>query len=297
MTSAELIEFIEYAWSARRFEIMMIAGYVGFELLVRSRLALRLVPRGYGLDLLYCAVYRLGIYAILIDRPINDFIYSHITWQPILDVPVWGRVIAYILVLDFANYWIHRIEHSVPALWAFHQVHHSQDQLSIMTTYRNHPLDVWMRGFVGPVIIMMVIGLPPHVWLWLSLLWDVTLSLSHLDVNWTYGPLRRVFVSPVSHAIHHSIEDRHQHRNFGANLVIWDHLFGTADPGTERPKAVGLPGWSVRESVLAHCWEPIRGVVRHYRGLPPDGLAPLTAAPHEPAPAPEPEPERTSVGT
>jgi sterol desaturase/sphingolipid hydroxylase (fatty acid hydroxylase superfamily) len=255
-------------------------------------MALRLLPKGYLLDLTYCLIYRLGIYAVLIDRPINQFIFSHITWQLILGVPVWVRIIAYILTLDFANYWVHRIEHAVPALWAFHQIHHSQDQLSIMTTYRNHPLDVWMRGFVGPVIIMMLVGLPPAIWLWLSILWDVTLNLSHLDVNWTYGPLRWVFVSPVSHGIHHSIEDRHQHRNFGANLSVWDHLFGTADPGTQRPAAVGLPGWNARNSVLVHCWAPIRGVVRYYRGLPMDELAPLTPPPAPPAVAADRRPAR-----
>jgi sterol desaturase/sphingolipid hydroxylase (fatty acid hydroxylase superfamily) len=285
MTLGDLIAFIGQLLSNRRYEFGFVAAAILFEVLVRSRLALKLLPKGYLLDLTYCAVYRFGIYTVLIDRPINRFIFSHITWQPILATPVWVRMIAYILMLDFANYWIHRVEHAVPALWAFHQVHHSQDQLSIMTTYRNHPLDVWMRGFLGPVIIMMVLGLPAPLWLWLSILWDVTLNLSHLEVNWTYGPLRWLLVSPVSHAIHHSIEDRHQHRNFGANLAIWDRLFGTADSGTARPAAVGLPGWTVRSSVLAHCWAPIRGVVRHYRGLPLDGLAPLTPVPMPPAAA------------
>jgi sterol desaturase/sphingolipid hydroxylase (fatty acid hydroxylase superfamily) len=276
MTSGDLIAFIGHLLSTRRYEIGFVAAAILFEVLVRSRRALRLLPNGYLLDLTYCLIYRFGIYTVLIDRPINDFVFSHITWQLIFGAPVWVRVIAYLLMLDFANYWIHRIEHAVPALWAFHQIHHSQDQLSIMTTYRNHPLDVWMRGFVGPVIIMMLFGLPPRIWLWLSIVWDVTLNLSHLDVNWTYGPLRWLLVSPVSHAIHHSVEDRHQHRNYGANLAIWDRLFGTADTGTERPKAVGLPGWKVRESVLAHCWAPIRGAVRHFRGLPMDDLASLT---------------------
>ncbi len=260
---------------ARRFELAMIAGAILVEVAVRSRAARRLLPDGYLLDFGYCALYRLGIYGVLLDRPINNFLYSHVTWPPMFATPIWVRIIAYIILLDFANYWIHRIEHRVPALWAFHQVHHSQEHLSVMTTYRNHPLDVWMRGFIGPFITMLLVGLPPALWLWLQLLWEVTLNLSHLDVNWTYGPFGRLFVSPVYHAIHHSIEERHRNRNFGSNLVIWDRMFGTADWGMERPAAVGLPGWTVRNSILAHCWAPIRGLVRSWRGLPPDGLAPL----------------------
>lgn len=276
MPAGDVLTFIgELLWN-RRVEFAYLAGYVAFEFAVRSRTARQLPVPGYLLDLVYGAVYRLGIYTVLLDRPINDFIFSHLSVQLIAGTPVWLKVITYVLLLDFVNYWVHRVEHAVPALWAFHQVHHSQEHLSIMTTYRNHPLDVWMRGFFAPVICMILVGLPPYIWIWLAILWDVTLNLSHLEVNWTYGPLRWLFVSPVSHAIHHSVEERHQQRNFGANLAVWDRLFGTADLGTARPAAVGLPGWTVRDSILAHFWAPVRGVVRHYRGLPMDELAPLT---------------------
>ena len=277
MSSGDLLTYLADLLRSRRYEFGFVAGAVLLELLLRSRFARRLLSRGYLLDLTYCAIYRFGIYAVLLDRPINDFVFSHLTWHLMFGAPVWLRVVGYLFLLDFTNYWIHRVEHSVPALWAFHQVHHSQEQLSIMATYRNHPLDIWLRGFVGPAVFMVIFGVPPIVWFPLSLFWDVTLNLSHLEVGWTYGPLRWLLVSPVSHSIHHSVEDRHQHRNFGANLAIWDRLFGTADIGTERPTAVGLPGWQVRESMLAHCWAPIRGVARYYRGLPEHQLAPLHA--------------------
>ena len=275
MSAGDVFTFIgELLWN-RRVEFAYLAGYVVFEFAVRSRAARRLAMPGYLLDLLYGAMYRLGIYAVLIDRPINDRIFAHLSVPVIAGTPVWFRVIVYVLLLDFVNYWVHRVEHAVPALWAFHQVHHSQEHLSIMATYRNHPLDFWMRGFFAPALCMILVGLPPSVWVWLAILWDVTLNLSHLEVDWTYGPFRWLFVSPVSHAIHHSVEERHQQRNFGANLAIWDRLFGTADLGTARPVAVGLPGWTVRESILAHFWAPVRRVVRHYRGLPMDELVAL----------------------
>jgi sterol desaturase/sphingolipid hydroxylase (fatty acid hydroxylase superfamily) len=279
VTRQQLLSWIAHVLITRRYEFAIVGGAVIVELFVRSRLARRLLPPGYLVDLLYCALYRFGVYALLLDRPVNGFIYAHFTIQPLLSAPVAVRILLYLLLLDFANYWIHRAEHSVPALWAFHQVHHSQEHLSIMSTYRNHPLDMWLRGFVGPTLTMILVGLPPHIWLWLTLLWDVTLNLSHLEVGWTYGPLGQLVVSPVYHAIHHSVESRHMNRNFGANLVVWDRLFGTRDAGLERPAAVGLPGWTLRNSVLLHLWEPFRAIGRHYRGLPVDGMAPLKPAP------------------
>ncbi|MBI3792943.1 MAG: sterol desaturase family protein [Gemmatimonadetes bacterium] len=283
MSITALAEGIWGALVARRAECAFIAGYLAFELAMRSRYVGQLRKPRVLIDVLYALLFRLGIFTLLLDGPTAHWVRAHLTLSSVSALPEWARVVAYLLVLDFTNYWIHRIEHAVPALWAFHQVHHSQDELSIMTTYRNHPLDSWMRSVIGPTVFMLLFGVSPVVWLWLGIAWDILLNLSHLEVDWTWGPLRRVFVSPVSHAIHHSVEPRHQNRNFGANLAVWDYLFGTADAGTARPAAVGLPGWRVRESVPAHLWAPIRGVARHLRGLPMDELAPLRAA-EPPAP-------------
>lgn len=276
-----ITDILDVAWRvllARRFELGIIAAFIAFELLVRRAYLKQLRRPRVVIDVVYALLFRLGVFGLLLDGPTSEFVRAHVTLHAASVIPEWARVLLYVLCLDFTNYWIHRVEHGVPSLWAFHQVHHSQDELTILSTYRNHPLDTWARSVLGPTIFMLVFGVKPVVWLWVSLVWDVMLNLSHLEVDWTWGPLRWLFVSPVSHAIHHSIEARHQHRNFGANLAIWDRLFGTADRGTVRPAAVGLPGWTVRESVPAHLWAPFRGVARHLRGLPMDELAPLVAA-------------------
>ena len=66
------------------------------------------------------------------------------------------------------------------------------------------------------------------------------------------GPLRAWFVDNRYHRIHHSLEERHFDRNFGAFTTLWDRLFGThyaPEPG-EWPDVglaeVGEPG-GVRE--------------------------------------------------
>lgn len=287
MFLGDLFDLLVRFVTSRRIAFIYIGAYVLLELVVRSRLTKPLVARGYAVDLLYCFFYRLGFFSLLMEAPIREFIYGNLSVQLFLDVPVWGRIIAYVLILDLGTYWVHRLQHAIPALWAFHQVHHSQEQLTIMSTYRLHPVDTWMRGIVGPVVTMVLVGLPPTLWLWIAILWEVVANLSHLEVNWTFGPLRHVFVSPVSHSIHHSIEERQQERNYGAILSVWDRIFGTADLGGARPAVIGLPGWSVRDSPIAHTLAPIRGLMRWARGLPMDEIAPLAPAPRE-TPAPRP---------
>lgn len=282
MEAFSLSDVPAFAWSiidTRRYEIAFILSAILFEIIVRSKAVTRLATKSYALDLFYAAFYRLGVFAVLLDLPLRAFLYDQLTVPVVESAPIWLKIAMYLLCLEVANYWIHRVSHASSFLWAFHQVHHSQEHLTIMSTYRNHPVDVFLRNNVGPVFFMFIFGIPPAIWLPVALLWDVNLNLSHLEVDWTYGPLKWVLVSPVYHSIHHSVESRHQGTNFAQTLSFLDRVFGTDDQTPRRPASVGLEGWTVRESFFAQVWAPIRGLVRHYRGLPEDDLAPLTLDP------------------
>jgi sterol desaturase/sphingolipid hydroxylase (fatty acid hydroxylase superfamily) len=39
--------------------------------------------------------------------------------------------------------------------------------------------------------------------------------------------LEKIFISPAQHQLHHSIENKHFNKNYGAMLAIWDWLFGS----------------------------------------------------------------------
>lgn len=281
MRAGDILEFFGHLAVTFRYQLVFFVLAIAFEVWIRSDVAARLVSKRYALDLFYAAFYRFGIFSLLLIEPFRDFLYGYLTVPIFEGVPLWVRAGLYLVVADFTNYWIHRLGHSSTFLWAFHQVHHSVDQLTMMALYRTHPVDSWLRTLIFPALFMFLLGIPPAVWLPLSILWDVNLNLSHLEVNWTYGPFKWIFVSPVFHSVHHGTEGRNHQVNFGMGLSIWDTIFGTADHTSQRPGVVGLPGWSVRESFLPHCWAPFRDLTRHYRGLPPRELAPLRFDPPE----------------
>jgi sterol desaturase/sphingolipid hydroxylase (fatty acid hydroxylase superfamily) len=43
------------------------------------------------------------------------------------------------LVFDLLDYIYHRAMHNVPFLWRFHLVHHTDNQMDVSTTLREHP--------------------------------------------------------------------------------------------------------------------------------------------------------------
>lgn len=155
--------------------------------------------------------------------------------------PILAFTLALALVSDFATYVVHRLHHTVPALWELHKVHHSAEVMSPLTIFRKHPLfDLAARGlkaallgplqglvffaFGGPVDALVAFGAN----LVFSVFHMMGAGLRHSHVWLSYGPLlERLVISPAQHQIHHSRARRHWDRNFGQMFAVWDWMFGT----------------------------------------------------------------------
>lgn len=139
--------------------------------------------------------------------------------------PVWVQVAVYMLGTDFLLYWSHRLFHG-PRMWAFHAVHHSPEDLDWTAMYRIHPVNR-LFGATMVNLVMIGIGIPP--WIMVALVpFDLaTAAWVHSNLNWTLGPLKYVFATPVFHRWHHTGVDEGGERNFGSTFAIWDLLFGT----------------------------------------------------------------------
>jgi sterol desaturase/sphingolipid hydroxylase (fatty acid hydroxylase superfamily) len=89
--------------------------------------------------------------------------------------------------------------------------------------------------------------------------------LYHANIRSNFGPLKHVLVTPQSHRIHHSIEPRHQDRNFSVILTVWDRLFGTLYPSYDEYPQTGVAdvefGTGLR-GLLAEFAYPFRAAVR-----------------------------------
>jgi sterol desaturase/sphingolipid hydroxylase (fatty acid hydroxylase superfamily) len=144
-----------------------------------------------------------------------------------------ATLLAYLL-FDFFYYWFHRLQHALPILWQEHKFHHMDEQLSALTTVRQH----WLEDFLR----IPVVALPMAVVFKLDEIDPYTLGLGgamlaivsgswatfiHANLKLHLGVASRVFVGPQIHRIHHSRLPQHHDRNFSAYFAIWDVLFGT----------------------------------------------------------------------
>ncbi len=156
--------------------------------------------------------------------------------------PNWLRVAVVFVAVDFAGWLSHVIRHKVPALWHFHALHHSQNAMNLMTEFRLHPCDLLARTLTMSFVFVLVL-VPIEQAFVFVLLQKYYLMFLHANVDISYGPLDRVFVSPRVHRLHHAMRSDLHDQNYGVYLSIWDTLFGTFRQVPDRVIETGVEGF------------------------------------------------------
>ena len=180
-------------------------------------------------------------FAVEVGRHARFLLVSRLTLVPRV------VVVAVILVgIDAMNWAAHVANHHSASLWRLHALHHSQEDMSVLTTFRTHPLvHATYLGALLPALVLGASGTVPGVAL---IVYGCLVTLPHANLGWGLGPFGRVVVSPAYHRLHHARDaiDPRGTVNFGFVLVCWDQLarralFPTAGP----PIGTGIAGRTV----------------------------------------------------
>ncbi len=152
------------------------------------------------------------------------------------DWPLWAQVILGVVAAEFGLYWVHRAGHEVSWVWRFHAVHHAVTKLWFVNTGRFHFVDSLLSIVLG-LGILLAMGAPMEVVQWLSAITAFIGMLTHCNVEMRFGWLNYVFNTPGLHRWHHSKDLKEGNRNYGENIMLWDHVFGSFYDADYRPPA------------------------------------------------------------
>lgn len=137
-------------------------------------------------------------------------------------------IIGFIL-LDFFEYVYHVVMHKVKRLWMFHLVHHSDRELTVSTTLREHPIETGLR-LLFLVVWVFISGIS----FWALLFRQFIQIASNVFVHANFRinekmdkVVATLFVTPNMHQVHHHFEQPFTDKNYGDVLSIWDRFFGT----------------------------------------------------------------------
>lgn len=240
------------------------------DLLLTATNALVVAPLVTALTLAFVALVRRSVPWIVLPR--------------ISALPRWGAIIAILVVMDFGNWAVHLANHRVQMLWRFHELHHSQEDMNVLTVFRTHPLIhvSYLLALIPGVILLSNGALSVTV----LVLYGGVVAFAHSNTRASFGPLERLFVSPNFHRIHHKL-DGPQDVNLGFALTIWDQMFHRAVFPTEETirTDTGLPGrpliveqesarphhFSVLLAQLAAPFRPIRSLAEQPTDAPTAG--------------------------
>ena len=199
-----------------------------------------LLARGHLQDGLYLLLYALAVVplVVVIGVGFSDALRHAAPWLvlPPLDLLApWGAVVAGIVAMDGCNWLAHWANHRFRSLWRLHALHHSQEEMSILTTFRTHPLvHTSFLVTVVPSVVLLANAVIPSTAIVIYL---VLATLPHANLRWTFGPVGRILVSPSYHRIHHALDGPND-VNLGTVLTLWDVLAHRAvfpHPGAALP--------------------------------------------------------------
>ena len=184
------------------------------------------LARGHVQDACYLTLHAIVVIPLmtLLSVGAAALIGDHAGWIELRSTerwPGWLLVPLTIVAMDFANWLAHYADHRLDALWRFHALHHSQEELSVLTSFRAHPL-MHTTGFILATIPVVVLMPTRPIAPVLITIYVCIGTLQHANLRWTFGPLGRVIVSPAYHRLHHDREN--QAVNLGVVLTVWDVL-------------------------------------------------------------------------
>jgi sterol desaturase/sphingolipid hydroxylase (fatty acid hydroxylase superfamily) len=242
--------------------VVLLLAFRALQLLRPRDKRLPLLRRGFWTDLAYWAFTPLvtraitRIIVLIAIVPVALLVYGKVDKElplhgfgPASRLPLWLQAVLIPVLGDLIGYWMHRAFHG-RRLWRFHAVHHSSVDLDWLSAVRLHPVNDALMRLAG-ALPLLALGFAPVAIAGIAPVLTVMAILVHANLDWDWGPLRAVVVSPRFHRWHHTDEANARDKNFAGLLPLWDVLFGTYymprhrlphQFGTTSPVPAGLIG-------------------------------------------------------
>ncbi len=193
----------------------------------------------------------IGLYFIVLSYP---FLVRHLS---VTHIP--NTILVYIIsfvALDFAGYWVHRLQHVTNFFWNGHIVHHSSEEFNLACALRQSISSI-VKTFAIFLLPAALLGVPEQV--------IGVVAPLHLFAQFWYhtqhinkmGFLEKIIVTPSHHRVHHAINPGYIDKNYGQIFIFWDKWFGTYQE--ELPAAP--PVYGITRPVRT--WNPIRINFQH----------------------------------
>ena len=165
----------------------------------------------------------------------------------LVPAPAWAQFVIGFVLLDLSFYYWHVLNHMIPVLWRFHNVHHIDPDLDVSTGFRFHFGEVLMSA-VFRVAQVSVIGTSFATFAAYEFVFQANTLFHHSNVRLPIHLerlLNIVLVTPRMHGVHHSQVRGETNSNFGIVFRWWDALHRTIRVNIPQSTIeIGVAGYS-----------------------------------------------------
>ena len=182
-------------------------------------------------DLFYAVLYYSvisGVVENLADGPLASAKHAlGITTDSVLHSPFVVQVVLVIIVVEFGQYWMHRLMHN-SFVWWTHAPHHHIIQLNAAKGLVGNPLEL----FLVSLSVIAVFDLRKDATFCALNILGVVSTFAHANVRcnsprwYSY-----IFTTIEAHSLHHSVPYLDTRCNYANSLILIDRLFGTFREG------------------------------------------------------------------
>jgi sterol desaturase/sphingolipid hydroxylase (fatty acid hydroxylase superfamily) len=258
--------WVKHAWSLTIATSVTTLIVLVLEWINERHASWRLTKKEFFTDLFY-VVLGLTVIAWLIQKlaesPLEAAKHSlGITTQWAMHLPFVAQVALVLFLVEFGQYWMHRLMHNVGPFWLTHAPHHHITQLNAMKGAVGNPIELFLIG----LSVVALFDLPLAAVFCAFNVLAVVSTFAHANTRCDPPQWYAFFFTTIkNHSLHHSVGYEETRCNYANSLILLDRIFGTYRDG--EAEAVGQDErrrLSIREQMLFP-FQPVIAKIRARR--------------------------------
>ena len=145
------------------------------------------------------------------------------------ETPFLLQVAIVVFLIEFGQYWMHRLMHNFHPLWLTHAPHHHLTQLNALKGYVGNPIELFL---ISLSTVALFDFSPAAIFCAINLLGAIS-GFAHANVRADPPAFYAFFFTTIRHhSLHHSALSYEDTRcNYANSLIALDRLFGTFRQG------------------------------------------------------------------
>jgi sterol desaturase/sphingolipid hydroxylase (fatty acid hydroxylase superfamily) len=151
-----------------------------------------------------------------------------ITTEWAVHLPWLVQVALAVFVIEFGQYWMHRLMHNSTPFWLTHAPHHHLTQLNAAKGAVGNPIELFLISL--SVLALFDLSLSAKLCAFNVL--GVVSTFAHANVRSDPPGFYSFFFTTIrNHSLHHSTDYESTRCNYGNSLILLDRVFGTYRDG------------------------------------------------------------------